>query len=255
MSRYSGLHRTPRTSHHTRNLAVLGTAGAVVAAPLALAGPAQAASGPTWDRLANCEAGGNWGINTGNGYYGGLQFSGSTWRAYGGGQYASSAHRANRSEQIAIAEKVLDSQGWGAWPSCSRRLGLSRADAAGSPTTSRSTQRKAISRKAVARKAAARKAAARKASITKAQVTTSRSTTSRSTTSRSTVATAKRAKKRATSTAARGSYVVRSGDTLSRIAGRKDVRGGWKALYVKNRGSIGSNPNVIRVGQRLALPR
>ncbi len=67
---------------------------------------------------------GNWAINTGNGYYGGLQFSASTWRAYGGGAYASTANLASREQQIAIAQKVQAAQGWGAWPSCSSRLGL-----------------------------------------------------------------------------------------------------------------------------------
>lgn len=229
MSRYSGLHRTPCTpSNRARTLAVLGTAGAVVAAPISLASPAQAASGSTWDRLANCESGGNWSISTGNGYSGGLQFSGSTWRAFGGGAFASSANRASRAEQIAIAEKVLDGQGWGAWPSCSRRLGLGRAEAAGTPNVSRSTQRRALAKKAVTKKVSVK---------------------------RSAKATPRLAKKRSTTTAAYGSYVVRSGDTLSRIASRKDLRGGWKSLYVKNRGAIGANPNVIRVGQRLTLPR
>lgn len=74
-----------------------------------------------WDRLAQCESGGNWGINTGNGYSGGLQFSASTWRAAGG---SGSAHRASREEQIRVAKRVLARQGWGAWPACSRRLSL-----------------------------------------------------------------------------------------------------------------------------------
>ena len=77
-----------------------------------------------WDKLAQCEATGNWAINTGNGYYGGLQFSAGTWKGHGGGVYAPYAHLASREQQIAIAEKVLASQGWGAWPSCSSKLGL-----------------------------------------------------------------------------------------------------------------------------------
>ena len=81
-------------------------------------------NGSTWDRLAQCESGGNWHINTGNGYYGGLQFLNSTWRAYGGGQYASRADLASREAQIAVAERVRADVGWGAWPACSRRLGL-----------------------------------------------------------------------------------------------------------------------------------
>jgi resuscitation-promoting factor RpfA len=86
--------------------------------------PAQAATGRTWDRLANCESGGRWHLNTGNGYYGGLQFSGPTWRAYGGRKFARNAHRATRAEQIRVAERVRRNQGWGAWPACSSRLGL-----------------------------------------------------------------------------------------------------------------------------------
>jgi len=77
-----------------------------------------------WDRLAQCEAGGNWATNTGNGYYGGLQFSYSTWLAYGGGAYAQTANLASREQQIAIAERVQAAQGWGAWPTCSARAGV-----------------------------------------------------------------------------------------------------------------------------------
>ncbi len=82
-------------------------------------------SGSTvWDQIAQCESGGNWAINTGNGYYGGLQFSASTWTGYGGGAYAPTANLASREQQIAIAEKVQAAQGWGAWPACASSLGL-----------------------------------------------------------------------------------------------------------------------------------
>jgi LysM repeat protein len=79
------------------------------------------AGGSVWDRLAQCESGGNWGINTGNGYSGGLQFAPGTWAAHGG---TGSAHNASRAEQIRVAERVRASQGWGAWPACSAKLGL-----------------------------------------------------------------------------------------------------------------------------------
>jgi len=82
---------------------------------------ASVASGSVWDRLAQCESGGNWSINTGNGYYGGLQFSLSTWRAYGGSGYP---HQNSRAQQIAIAQKLQAAAGWGQWPACSRKLGL-----------------------------------------------------------------------------------------------------------------------------------
>jgi len=93
-----------------------------VGTPIALAGNADAAPASVWDKVAQCESGGNWNTNTGNGYYGGLQFSASTWRAYGG---SGSAANASREEQIAVAERVLAAQGWGAWPVCSRNAGAS----------------------------------------------------------------------------------------------------------------------------------
>jgi hypothetical protein len=85
------------------------------------------ADGSVWDRLAQCEATGNWAINNGNGYYGGLQFDAGTWRAYGGTDYAPLPHQASREEQISVASRVRDDRGgFGAWPACSRRLGLPR---------------------------------------------------------------------------------------------------------------------------------
>ena len=84
-----------------------------------------ATGGSVWDQLAQCESGGNWSINTENGYYGGVQFSYSTWLAMGGGQYAERADLASREQQIVIAERTLASGGWGQWPQCSAELGLS----------------------------------------------------------------------------------------------------------------------------------
>ena len=80
--------------------------------------------GSVWDRLAQCESTGNWAINTGNGFHGGLQFTPQTWLAYGGGEYAPYAYQATREEQIAVAQKVQASQGWGAWPACTAKMGL-----------------------------------------------------------------------------------------------------------------------------------
>lgn len=77
-----------------------------------------------WDSLAQCESGGNWAINTGNGFHGGLQFAPSTWTGFGGGQYAPYAHMATREQQIDIAKKVQAVQGWGAWPACTAKLGI-----------------------------------------------------------------------------------------------------------------------------------
>ena len=86
--------------------------------------PSVAASGDVWDQLARCESSGNWAINTGNSFYGGLQFTAGTWTNHGGGLYAPRADLASREQQIDIAQRVLASQGWGAWPACSAKLGL-----------------------------------------------------------------------------------------------------------------------------------
>ena len=209
----AGRHRRPKPVRRTARIAA--TTFVAAAVPLALtAAPAEAASASTWDRLAKCESGGNWSINTGNGYYGGLQFSASTWRAFGGTKHASYAHRATRTEQMLTAEKTLARQGWGAWPACSRKLGLDSSDKAGSPT---------VAAKAVKRAPAkASRSVARKAPVKRAS-------------------------------ASKKIHVVRSGDTLSRIARAKRVSGGWSAIYRANRDKL-SNPNLIRVGQRLRLP-
>ncbi|RBY81472.1 resuscitation-promoting factor rpfE [Blastococcus sp. TF02-09] len=98
----------------------------VAAAPAPAPAPAAPAPVPVsrrdWDAVAQCESGGNWSINTGNGYYGGLQFSAGTWTGHGGGAYAPRADLATREEQIAVAERVLATQGKGAWPTCGRNL-------------------------------------------------------------------------------------------------------------------------------------
>ncbi|MDV8001024.1 transglycosylase family protein [Rhodococcus sp. IEGM 1408] len=128
MTSYNGRHRTATTSSAPRTAVKVVLAGtAFSAAGLALAPAANAAPDSDWDRLAQCEAGGNWAINTGNGYQGGVQFSPSTWAAYGGTQYAPTANQATREQQIAVAEKTLAGQGWGAWPACSAKLGLNSA--------------------------------------------------------------------------------------------------------------------------------
>jgi resuscitation-promoting factor RpfA len=114
--------RTTTRKPKGRRLLQAAVATAVaLGAPVALAATADAAT-PTgkWDRIAQCESGGKWNIATGNGYYGGLQFSPSTWKAYGG---QGSAHTASKSEQIKVAERVLAAQGWKAWPACSKKLG------------------------------------------------------------------------------------------------------------------------------------
>ncbi len=89
----------------------------------AAAAPAAPADS-VWDKIAQCESGGNWSINLGSGYYGGLQMLGSTWRAYGGTEFAPRADLATREQQIAVAERIKADVGYKAWPTCSRKLGL-----------------------------------------------------------------------------------------------------------------------------------
>jgi LysM repeat protein len=126
MSECADTTRFNARKNQARTTAVL--AGAALLAPLGLlaaTGNAAAADSGVWDRIAQCESGGNWHINTGNGYYGGLQFAASTWRAYGGTAYAATADQASKTQQIAVATKVQSAQGWGAWPTCSARAGAS----------------------------------------------------------------------------------------------------------------------------------
>ena len=152
---YAPKHSARKANPVRRRMAGVAVAGvATVAGGMVTASSAQAST--VWDRVAACESGGNWSINTGNGYYGGLQFSDRTWDAFGGERYASTANRASKAQQITVAQKVLRSQGPGAWPTCGARAGLTRSGGgavdAGSTagTASRSTTRKAPARHASA---------------------------------------------------------------------------------------------------------
>ena len=119
---FSGKGKHRRPSRTTRVAALAGVTGVAIAAPLMAAGNASAATASEWDAVAQCESGGNWSINTGNGYYGGLQFNLQTWQAYGGSGLPSEN---SRETQIAIATKVRDANGgYGSWPHCSQQLGL-----------------------------------------------------------------------------------------------------------------------------------
>ncbi|MEU6353551.1 transglycosylase family protein [Streptomyces sp. NPDC047072] len=172
---------TRDTARKTRTTAAL--AGAALLAPLGLlaaAGNAAAADSGVWDRIAQCESGGNWHINTGNGYYGGLQFSAGTWRAYGGGAYAATADQASKSQQIAVAAKVQRAQGWGAWPTCSARAGA-YGSAPGASSGAAASSGSATTKSS------------------KAPV---------------------RSPERTDRSASRGDYTVRTGDTLGEIAAR-----------------------------------
>ncbi len=240
-----------RTQRRLRTAAV---AGAVVAAPfagVAAAGSAEAASVSTWDKVAQCESGGNWSINTGNGYYGGLQFTLSTWRAYGG---TGMPHQASKAEQIRIAEKVLAGQGPGAWPVCSKKAGLTKGggspDLSSTTTTTKPSTSKPTTTKPTTTKPSTSKPSTTKPSTSK-PTTTKPTTTKPSTTSQQTKP--QSAPTQTTSTPSNGVYVVQPGDTLSQIAATHDVAGGWQALYTKNQSVVGSDPDLIFPGQQLVL--
>ncbi|MEW2082601.1 transglycosylase family protein [Streptomyces sp. NPDC005283] len=218
-------HRRPAAFNRTARIAALaGVTGAVVAAPLMGATSASAATASEWDRVAQCEAGGNWSINTGNGFYGGLQFSASTWAAYGGTAYASSADQASKSQQIAVAEKVLAGQGKGAWPNCG--VGLSNTPFDGGSADSGTTQ--------------------------KAQPAPKRAEapTTRSERPAAPVKSAKPAAKGFKK--GDGEYKVKAGDTLGTIAETQKVKGGWKKLFDLNK-DIVERADVIFPGQQLHL--
>ncbi|MER6343396.1 transglycosylase family protein [Streptomyces sp. NPDC001595] len=118
----NGRHRRPRQAPAL--IVAAGVTGSAIAIPLLGATGASAATGVTWDRVAECESGGSWSADNGNGYYGGLQISQDNWVEYGGLDYAESPDVASRSQQIAVAERILADQGVGAWPTCGLLGGL-----------------------------------------------------------------------------------------------------------------------------------
>jgi LysM repeat protein len=157
-----GKHRRPRNTRLTRISALAGTTGAAVALPLVGATGAHAAPTSVWDKVAACESTNNWSINTGNGFYGGLQFTQSTWAGFGGTKYAPRADLATKAEQISVAEKVLATQGPQAWPVCGPKAGLTKsmADTSATPAgVSGASARSAAKPAAHVKKAAAPKSA------------------------------------------------------------------------------------------------
>ncbi|QEU90074.1 transglycosylase family protein [Streptomyces kanamyceticus] len=215
-----GRHRRYQPNRINRASLTVTAGGAGMALPLTVAGTAGAADVDTWNKVAACESTSNWSINTGNGFYGGLQFTQSTWEAYGGTAYASRADRATKAQQIAVAEKVLGAQGPGAWPVCSARAGLTRGG--GTPDVTADVT-PAVTPK-------------------KAQTKPKRDV--------------RDVKPEVTPQSAAGSaemYKVVRGDTLSGIATDRRVRGGWQQLYETNRRVIGGDPDLITPGQRLSV--
>ncbi|MFJ5228959.1 transglycosylase family protein [Kitasatospora sp. NPDC088391] len=231
-----------RTRNRVRAAVVAGSAVAVLpVAGLVAATSASAADVSTWDKVAQCESTGNWSINTGNGFYGGLQFTSSTWAAFGGTAYAPQADQASKAQQIAVAEKVLASQGPGAWPVCSVQAGLTKGGAAAQVDTSSSSS----------------------SSSTKSSKPATTSTDAESTNSSSNKGTSQRStdqgqsqgqswkKSDSGSKGNGGSYTVKDGDTLGAIAAANGTT--VDALFSANAQTIGANPDVIYPGQVLSV--
>lgn len=204
--------------------------------------PANAAPESTWDALAQCESGGNWGINTGNGFSGGLQFTPSTWAAFGG---TGSPQGASKAEQIRVAENVLAGQGWGAWPACSASLGLSGNGGAAASVAPQSTD---VAPAAEAPAAPVAQAPA--APAAEAPAVTPLAPAAAEAPAVEYTAPAQAPVAPATSGA---TYTVQAGDTLSSIAAKLGVSGGWAALQAANAGSV-ADANLIFPGQVLNIP-
>jgi LysM repeat protein len=230
-----GKHRRP--SKATRVVTLAGVTGAAIAAPLMASGTASAATSSEWDAVAQCESGGNWSINTGNGYYGGLQFSASTWAAYGGTAYASTANQASKSAQIAVAEKVLASQGKGAWPVCG--VGLSGASSSSSGSSSSSNSGSGSSSQGTTRSQEQQSTTTNEQHASRSQERPAAKKTVQT-------PTGKKVKK------GDGEYKVKKGDTLSSIAEKKNVKGGWQKLFKLNDDII-DDADFIYPGQQLHL--
>jgi nucleoid-associated protein YgaU len=233
-----------------RVLALRGATVGVVAgaAALALAGPASAAPDSTWNAVAQCESSGNWAINTGNGYYGGLQFSQSTWNAYGGQQYAARADLATREEQIAVAEKTLAGQGWGAWSCAYAGGGEGPTQRSVSSSNDPAPATAASPSAAASSSSASSSSASSGGSAASGNQSNGRADRSRHQDFTSAPATPAAAP----ASAADGTYTVVSGDTLSKIAAANGVSGGWQALFQAN-SDVVTDPDLIFPGQLLRL--
>ena len=215
MALYRGKHR--KQSRAARGIAKVAIAGVIVGTPMAIAAAPANAESVNWDAVAQCESGGNWSINTGNGFHGGLQFTQSTWQAYGG---TGSAENASRDEQIAVAERVLAGQGIQAWPVCGPKgLGGTTANVQTAPAPKR------VAAPAPQRQVAPAPVQAA-APVVSAPVALPTSNPN-------------------------GDYEVKPGDSLSKIADDLKVDGGWKALAEKNKDFI-PNPDLILPGQKIA---
>ncbi len=257
MTRYHGRHRKPTTSGRT--VAKVAITGMIVGAPLTvLAAPASAAN--NWDAVAQCESGGNWGINTGNGFSGGLQFTPQTWAGYGG---QGSAQNASREQQIQVAERVLAGQGKGAWPVCGQGLGSASPSSAKTQSAPVQQQAPAQQYTAPTQQAPAKQysaptqqAPAKQYSAPTQQAPAKQysAPTQQAPAKQYSAPTQQAPAKQysAPQSTPGGTYTVQSGDTLSNIATANNVAGGYQAIAAANPIAI-TDVNLIFPGQILKL--
>ena len=246
-----------------RSLATAVITGAGAAGLAGLAAPANASS-MDWDALAQCESGGNWATNTGNGFSGGLQFTPSTWAAFGG---TGDPANASREQQIAVAERVLAEQGPGAWPACTAKLGLTGAtanpQAAAPAETYVAPQAAAPAETYVAPQAAApvetyvqpqAQAPVEAPVETYVQPQAQAPVELPAPTTAENIQVEAAAPVQVAAPALSGeTYVIQAGDTLSGIAEKLGIEGGWQALHAANADSI-IHPDLIFTGHTLQLP-
>lgn len=220
------------TSNIRRSAAVLAIGGAA-AASLAATPAANAAPLEAWEALAQCESGGNWSINTGNGYYGGLQFSPSSWVAAGG---SGSPAAASKAEQIRVAENLLQMQGWGAWPACAAKLNLYAYGTSGAAATVAETTTTVAPQATEVTEVAAAPAVVETPAVVEAPA----------------AETAPAAEVVAEAAPAANTYTVKAGDTLSEIAYAHGFNG-WDEVLAANADLI-QNADVIEIGWVLTIP-
>jgi LysM repeat protein len=300
----NGRHRRPRQAPAL--LVAAGVTGSAIAIPLLGASGASAADGTTWDRVADCETGGAWSQNSGNGYFGGLQLSQEDWENHGGLDYAPSADLASRSQQIAVAERILADQGVGAWRTCGLLSGLEQdkgsdtsdpsapTDSPGLLDSSESDETTNSDKSPDSSTQDQSQDQSQEQSQDQSQGQEPGSSSSQSPTPESdepakspqengssapTDTTSGRHRGpsadegaeaeggRPSGSAGRhasrdgeavreatdGSYTVRPGDSLWSIANSLDLSGGWRSLYVGNETAVGTDPNLIRPGQKLTV--
>ncbi|WP_269777933.1 transglycosylase family protein [Microbacterium suaedae] len=234
-------HRAPARRSFLARGGLVAAGLATVAGAALVPTAANAADGATWDALAQCESGGNWSINTGNGYYGGLQFSMPTWQANGG---SGNPADASREEQIRVAENVLATQGWGAWPTCSAQIG---ATGAAEPTETAPAEESAATstEQAPEEQAPVEETPAQEAPTTEpAEASVAPAAEEQSSSVPSELPDVE---------ASDETYTVEAGDTLFDIATELDLDSGWLGIYAVNQDEI-SNPDLILVGEDLVLP-